>query len=299
MPVSVDVRTGLAAGVGSMLLWGSLPLYFKALQIIPADLMLAHRVLWSALLGLVILFAAQELGRFWATVYNWRVFALLCASGAIIGANWFTYILAVFDDRIMEASLGYYINPLLTFLCGALFFGERFSKVQLAAILLAVLGVFNQWLVVGVFPIYGLGLCITFAAYAVIRKSVDVDSRVGFAFETLILAPLALAFLYWSSLQGRELFAPTVWQTGLLTVGTGVFTAAPLILFTMAARRLRLSTIGLLQFMGPTLQLVLAVILGEVFTAAHGITFGLIWSGVGLFCWSLWNQERERSGVSA
>jgi chloramphenicol-sensitive protein RarD len=208
-----------------------------------------------------------------------RVMFTLLASSLAIATNWTIYIWAVTNDRVLEGSLGYFINPLITFVFAAIFFGERFKPLQLAAVAIATAGVLNQTLVVGQFPWVSLSLALSFAIYGVIRKTTPVDSRVGFGMEAIWLAPVAAAV---SAVlpAGRDACVrrgdPAMSSLLLLA---GPLTAAPLILFAMGARRLKLSTIGVLQYIGPSLQFALALALGEKFTMGHAVTFGLIWTG--------------------
>ena len=276
-----------------MTMWGVLPLYFTALSMVSPDLMLSHRIAWSVPVGIGLLIVAGRWGDFVAAMRNRRTFLAILAAGALIGLNWLTYIWAVQQERVLEASLGYYINPLVNFMLGAILFAERFSKLQILAMVLACLGVLNQWLYVGVFPWVALTLCATFAVYSVIRKVTPIDSRIGFTGEVLVLLPLALVYMASLGRPVMELFPDGQFETFLLVM-SGVITAAPLILFGVAARRLNLSTIGLIQFLGPTLQFLIGLYLGEAFTLAHFVTFSLIWSGVGLFCFALWRQDHRR-----
>lgn len=285
-----DKRMGLLAALSAYVMWGLLPLYFKTVQSVSPDAVLAHRVAWSLPTGLLLVIVAGRYRDIATVLSNRCNFQLLLLSGALIGFNWLIYIWAVNNEKVMEASLGYYINPLFNFLFGALLFGERFSKLQFVAIALAALGVLNQTLNVGSFPWIAMSLCLTFAVYSIIRKYVEVDGRVGFVIEVLLLAPFAIAYLVYLWSRGAPFLAEDV-SVSVWIALSGIITAAPLIFFSIAARRLRLSTIGILQYIGPSLQFALALYFGEPFKAAHAITFGLIWVGMGLFSYSLWRQD--------
>jgi chloramphenicol-sensitive protein RarD len=297
MPVSLDPRaemkTGLLAAIGAYVLWGFLPLYFKLLGETSPTVILAHRIVWSVPTALILIAAAGKMGELRAILSQRKILFGLFLSSLAIASNWTIYIWAVTHNRVLEGSLGYFINPLVTFMFAAMFFGERFRPLQLAALAIATAGVLNQTLVVGQFPWISLSLAFSFAIYGAIRKTIPVDSRVGFAAEALWLAPAAALYLLFFLPAGTHAFGDGNINLVLLLLAAGPVTAAPLILFAMGARRLRLSTIGLLQYIGPSLQFMLALWLGETFTAGHAVTFGLIWTGVLVFTLSAWRAERR------
>lgn len=291
--LSAHTRVGLFAAAGAYGLWGFLPIYFKLLGDVPPLLILAHRIVWSVPTALFLVLVAGKLGDLLDAIRRPRVRYMLLASALAVAVNWTLYIWAVTQDRILEGSLGYFINPLITFLFAALFFGERFNRLQLVALAFAALGVANQALVVGEFPWIALSLAVSFALYGVIRKRAPVDSRVGLTVETMWLAPAALAGLFLLTPPGASIFGDAPPLVAFLLVLAGPVTAAPLILFGIGARRLRLSTIAMLQYLGPTLQFIVGLTYGEAFTPAHAVTFGLIWAGVVLFTVSAWRAERQ------
>ncbi|HSS12455.1 MAG TPA: EamA family transporter RarD, partial [Rhizomicrobium sp.] len=254
---------------------------------------LAQRIVWSVPTALVLVMLAGKGQELFELRKQRRVLFTLLASSFAIAANWTIYIWAVTNGRVLEGSLGYFINPLITFLFAALFFGERFRPLQLAAVGIAAAGVANQALVVGEFPWVSLSLAITFGTYGAIRKTTPVDARVGFAMEAIWLAPAAALYLLFFLPQGVSAFGDNTPGYVTLLMLAGPFTAAPLILFAMGARRLKLSTLGLLQYIGPTLQFILALVWGERFTPAHAVTFGLIWLGVIVFTVSARLAERR------
>lgn len=283
MPTNAETRNGLFAAIGAYILWGFLPLYFKLLGDTPPLVILAHRIVWSVPTALILIMAAGKWGELTGLWRQPKVLMTLLGSSIAIAANWTIYIWAVTNGRVLEGSLGYFINPLVTFVFAAFFFGERFKPLQLLALGIATAGVLNQTLVVGEFPVISLSLAVSFAIYGAIRKTTPVDSRVGFGMEAIWLAPFAATYLLFFLPAGTQAFGngdPAF--IGLLLLA-GPFTAAPLILFAMGARRLKLSTIGVLQYIGPSLQFMLALWLGEAFTMGHAVTFGLIWLGVILF----------------
>ena len=283
MPTNIEIRTGLFASIGAYVLWGFLPLYFKLLGETSPPVILAHRIVWSVPTALVLIVAAGKWGELTGLWRSPRVMFTLLASSLAIATNWTIYIWAVTNGRVLEGSLGYFINPLITFVFAAIFFGERFKPLQLVALGMATAGVLNQTLVVGEFPWVSLSLALSFAIYGVIRKTTPVDSRVGFGMEAIWLSPVAAAYLMFFLPGGTQAFGNGDPGYVVLLLLAGPVTAAPLILFAMGARRLKLSTIGVLQYIGPSLQFVLALLLGEVFTPAHAVTFGLIWLGVVIF----------------
>ncbi len=283
MPTNIEIRTGLFASIGAYVLWGFLPLYFKLLGETSPPVILAHRIVWSVPTALVLIVAAGKWGELTGLWRSPRVMFTLLASSLAIATNWTIYIWAVTNGRVLEGSLGYFINPLITFVFAAIFFGERFKPLQLVALGMATAGVLNQTLVVGEFPWVSLSLALSFAIYGVIRKTTPVDSRVGFGMEAIWLSPVAAAYLMFFLPGGTQAFGNGDPGYVVLLLLAGPVTAAPLILFAMGARRLKLSTIGVLQYIGPSLQFVLALLLGEVFTPAHAMTFGLIWLGVVIF----------------
>ena len=297
MPTDLDtrseMRTGLFAAIGAYALWGFLPLYFKLLGETSPTMILAHRIVWSVPTALILVAAAGKLGDLRDVLRHRKILFGLFFSSLAIACNWTIYIWAVTHNRVLEGSLGYYINPLITFLFAAMIFGERFRPLQLAALGIAAAGVINQTLVVGQFPWISLSLAFSFAIYGAIRKTIPVDSRVGFAAEALWLAPAAALYLLFFLPQGTHAFGDGNTSLVLLLLLAGPVTAAPLILFAMGARRLRLSTIGILQYIGPSLQFMIALLLGEPFTAGHAVTFGLIWTGVLVFSLSAWRAERR------
>ena len=298
MTETKNSQFGLFAALGCYSLWGFLPIYFKLVGNVSPDLVLAHRIFWSVPTGIVLIALANRWRDVWEVVKDKKRLAWLALSGALMGLNWLIYIWAVQQERVMEGSLGYFINPLFSFVLAAIFFGERFSKIQLLAIVLASLGVLNQTINVGQFPWVAISLCITFGLYGAIRKKVIVDSRTGFLLEVLLLLPFAMAYLGYAWSQGAPLIAETTSDSILLSLA-GIVTAVPLILFALAARRLRLSTIAIMQYIGPTLQFFVALYYGEAFTTGHAITFGFIWLGVIVFTYGAWTRDRREKLAAA
>lgn len=277
------MRTGLFAAMAAYFIWGFLPLYFQFLGETSPTVILAHRIVWSVPTALVLIAVAGKWGELTGLWRQPRVLFILLGSSIAIAANWTIYIWAVTNHRVLEGSLGYFINPLINFMFAAFLFGERFRPLQLAALVIAAAGVLNQTLVVGQFPWVSLSLAISFAIYGAIRKTTPVDSRVGFGMEAIWLAPFAATYLMFFLPAGTHAFGNGDIGYVALLLAAGPLTAAPLILFAMGARRLKFSTIGILQYIAPSVQFFLALALGEPFTMGHAVTFGLIWTGALLF----------------
>lgn len=281
--MSPALRLGFFCCLGCYTIWGALPLYFRALDHIQPSEMLAHRIIWSVPTGLILIVIARNWKDLRAALTRKHVM-WLSVSALVIGINWLVYIWAVSQERVMEASLGYYINPLVNVLIGAVFFSERLRMAQWLAVGLAGVGVAVMTVALGYLPWVAVVLCLTFAFYSVIRKQVQVDSRAGFVVEAALLAPLAMIWLGWFVAQpdGR-LFGDGGWDIPLL-LAAGPITATPLILFAIAAKRLRLSTIGMMQYIGPTIQFLISVyVFKEAFGLTHAIAFGFIWSALIVF----------------
>jgi len=283
MPANPETRAGFFAAMAAYGLWGFLPLYFQFLGAMPPLTILAHRIIWSVPTALILVAAAGKLPEFAGLTRQPRLLFTLLGSSLAIATNWTIYIWAVTNHRVLEGSLGYFINPLVVFLFAALFFGERFRPLQLLALAIAALGVLNQTLVVGQFPLVSLSLAFSFAIYGAIRKTTAVDSRVGFGMEALWLAPVALVYLLFFRPAGTAAFGSGEPGFVALLLLAGPLTSLPLMLFAIGARRLHLSTIGILQYIAPSIQFLIALLMGEPFTQGHAITFGLIWFGVILF----------------
>ncbi|MBD0334388.1 MAG: EamA family transporter RarD [Cyanobacteria bacterium Co-bin13] len=284
---SPSPASGLSAGPLYAVLaygsWGLLPIYWKFFGQVPAVEVLTHRMIWSAvfLSGLLlILRRGAEVGqilRSRQTLFRLLITALL------LTFNWGLYIYGVNSDRVVETSLGYFINPLVSVLLGFLFLKERLQWGQRLAVLLAVIGVTIFVWQFGAVPWIALALAFSFAFYGLLRKIVPVSPLVGLAVETLLITPFAIALvLYWSTTGESHLGAS--WQITLLFVGAGVMTSLPLLWFNNAAKRLRLSTLGFFQYLAPSIQLMLGVFLyREPFTSTHAVTFGLIWLALILY----------------
>ncbi len=288
-----DRRLGLAAGLGAFSIWGLAPVYFKQLAQIRADEIIAHRVVWSVLfLGLILLFRKRR-AVFAHLRLTRREFQALCLTALLISANWLVFVHAVNTDRILATSLGYFINPLMSVILGLLVFRERLVPAQTLAVLIAAAGTTYMAWRLGEVPWISLTLAASFAAYGVIRKLLNVGPMVGLFWETLIISPLALIWLWRMSHNNSLMFDPAQPASAALLAGTGIFTVAPLLLFAAGVKRIALTTIGLLQYLAPSITFALAIfVYGETFTMDHAITFGLVWLGLILFFWASWQRVR-------
>lgn len=294
---------GVLYALSSFALWGFNPIYFKAVAAVPSLEVLGHRIVWSVPFLALLVTAARGWGEVARAVRSRRIFAILLLTGAILASNWLLYIYAVSSGQILESSIGYYINPLVNVLLGFLVLGERLRPLQWLAVALAAAGVLNLAIVNGVFPWLGLSLAVTFGFYGLLRKLARVESAPGLFVETLILSPAALTYLTWLGLAGVGHFAAVSIGFDLLLMLAGPVTAVPLLLFASGVRRIDLATLGFCQYLSPTLQFLLAVLVyGEVFTPAHGVTFALIWIAVAIFSFEAFARARraryiERQGA--
>ena len=281
---TTSVRAGLAAGFGAYVIWGLMPLYLRLLQGVPAGDVLSHRIAWSLLVLAVVLAVSGGWRRLAAILRNRRLVLMLLASAIAIGINWLVYTWAILAGQVLDTSLGYFINPLLNVVFGVALFGERLSRVQWAAVALAGLGVAVQTAAMGYLPWVSLVLALSFGMYGLIRKKAGVDGLSGLVVETLLLAPIAF---FWLATRPYDFGDLPGWQIGVLAA-SGIITATPLLLFGRAARILPLSTLGLIQYLSPTLVFFQAIFLfGEALEPARLAAFACIWTGLALYTWSL------------
>jgi len=291
-------RDGIVSAFIAYFLWGLFPLYFIVVKDVPAFEVLAHRIIWAVPFGALIIHLRQQWSEVIGALKHRRTFMFLILSAILITGNWLVYIWAVQLEQINQASLGYYINPLLFALAGVFLFGEKLRKAQTAAVILAAIGVSILTFSGGEFPAIALFLGVTFATYGVIRKQVVVGGMPGLFIETLVLLPFALCYLLWIMLAGEAAFSFTDPSLAGILLLAGPLTVTPLLFFALAARRLNLSTLGMMQFIAPTLQFVIAVIYGEQLTSAHLICFSLIWLAVILFSIDAWRTNRTLGRIN-
>ena len=283
-PMGEPVGAGLLFGLAAYGWWGLQPLYFKAMKDVPPTVLLAHRTIWCAVFLAFLLSALRRWADFRRCLSSKRLVALLATSSVLLAINWLLFIVGVATNRMVETSLGYFINPLFSVLLGVVVLRERPRRLQLVAILLAAAGIVHRIYSLGELPLIALGLAGSFGLYGLVRKIANVESLTGLTLETLVLAPAGITYLAWQVLQGNDLFGNVAPVTQGFVLASGVITSIPLLCFGAAARRLPLSTLGFLQYVAPSIQLALAVgWYGEPFTVDHAISFGFIWAGLALF----------------
>ncbi len=289
-------RTGLFAALAAFVIWGLLPLYLRPLGHVPALQITAHRIVESCLLVFLYLGFKGQLGAVRAALAHPQSRLRLVGSTVVISINWLVYVWAVGNGHVVDASLGYFINPLVSVLMGVALLSERLNRAQWLAVAIAACGVAFLTYVTGRVPWIALVLALTFGTYGLIRKVVAVESVPGLAVETLLLFPLALGWLVWCELQGTCAFGHQGPLVNGLLVGSGVVTATPLALFAFGARRIRLSTVGLLQYVGPTLQFLTGVLVfREPFPHTRLIGFVIIWSALAVYIGdNLWRRRGAR-----
>lgn len=284
-----DSASGAAYALAAYGIWGITPLYWKALERVPAAELLDYRVLWSCASALVLLAATRRFGLLREVLATRRTALAMLVSGLLIAANWLTFIHAVEIGRVLSTSLGYYINPLVSVLLGLVLLGERLSRAQALAVALAGLGVAWMALRLGELPWISCVLAGSFALYGLVRKLAAAPPLVGFALEMLFLAPLAAGHL--AVLGSRGELARAGLGLHALVACAGPITAAPLLCFASAAKRLPLSSLGFFQYVAPSLAFALAVgLFGEHFTRAHAVTFGCVWLALALYSTDLLRQ---------
>ncbi len=288
-------KSGLAYALLSFSLWGVFPLYWKLLLHVPPQQILAHRIVWS-MLFLFIILAWRRNRLFLQYLSSPKLVGTLILSSAFIGINWFTYIYAVNNDHIVDASLGYYINPMVNILLGVVFLKERLTRIQLIAVVFAFAGVGYLTFHYGKLPVLSLVLAFSFGFYGLIRKKANLQSMPGLMVETLLLAPIALWYLWHVNTIGIGAFGHYSLKSDLLLVLAGPVTALPLFWFGIAATRIPLSTVGFMQYLAPSIQLLIGIfVFSEPFNSAYMVSFGLVWIGLGIYTYSLILELRRRN----
>jgi chloramphenicol-sensitive protein RarD len=284
---------GFLFALSAYLLWGVQPIYMKALAHIPAAEVVAHRIVWSVPLAGIVLILLGRTADVRAAFRSPRTLAMAALTASIITVNWGIYVWAIAADRAIEAALGYYINPLFSVFLGAVILGERLTRMQLAAIGLAVLAVaLLTWESAGL-PWVSLGLAVTWGFYGLFKKTLPIGPNQAFFLEVTLLAPLALAYTAWLAATGQGHFRVDGGTDFWMLLGCGLVTTAPLMLFANGAKLLRLSTIGMMQYIGPTFIFLIAVfIFREPFGVERAIAFGLIWAALIVYTWSAFRPKR-------
>lgn len=293
-------RTGILYAAGAYLAWGLFPVYWRQLDHFPAWVILGHRILWSWVFLAILLGISRRWSEVFQVFRRPKVLLTLFATTSLVSVNWFLFIWAVNEGHVTQASLGYYINPLINVLLARFFLGETLRRPQLLAVLLAGAGVLYFTVSLGVFPWISVALASTFGVYGLVRKQADVAPLPGLTIETGLATPFAIALLFYASEQGGGPLFGTGWRDAIFLLGSGTATALPLLWFAAGAKRLRYTTMGILQYIAPTGQLALAVALyGESFTPSHAITFALIWAAIVLYAWDAFRTGAARAALAS
>ncbi|AGA68032.1 rarD protein [Desulfitobacterium dichloroeliminans LMG P-21439] len=276
-------KTGVLYAFAAYIVWGLLPIYWKTLQGVPALEILAHRIVWSFAFVTMLIVLKKQWGRVGSILRDRSKLLGLVLSALLITANWYIYIWAVNSNKVVEASLGYYFNPLLVVLIGIIVLGERIDRWQIASLALAAIGVLILAFEYGRIPWISLGLAVTFALYGLAKRLVNVDSLLGLALETAVVAPIALIYL-WVGTKSGGVIGDYGMSKLLLLMGAGIVTAIPLLWFANAAKSVPFATIGFIQYLSPTLNLLLGVLVfHEEFTSTHAWSFGFIWVALAVY----------------
>jgi len=276
-------KKGILYAVGAFLMWGLFPVYWKQLELIPALQLIGHRIAWSFILLMLVILFSRQWRDFRATL-NIKTIRIYLIAALLISVNWFTYVWAVNSGFVVETSLGYYINPLFSVLLGVLVFRERLRRAQWIPIGLAAAGVIYLTAHYGSLPWIALTLAFTFGLYGLVKKTAPLSSLYGLTLETGLLFLVAVAFLLYSEAMGQGAFLHSGLKADSMMVGAGLVTTVPLLLFASAAQRVPLTTIGVLQYINPTMQFLLGVLLyKEPFTHERLIGFSIVWAGLILF----------------
>ncbi|MEN7341682.1 MAG: EamA family transporter RarD [Pseudomonadota bacterium] len=277
-------REGVITAVLAYTMWGFMPVYLILVKTVPATEMLLHRIIWSVPFGALIIAMRGQWGEVGRALRSRKMIGWLALAAFFIALNWLVYIFAVQRQQIFQASLGYYINPLLYVLVGVLFFSEVLRRAQLFAVVLASAGVLVLTFSGGEFPWISLVLAASFTVYGVIRRQVEIGGMPGLFIETLLLLPVAMIGFGWLVNESASVFMDSDWPFRWLVILSGPITVLPLLCFALAARRLHLTTIGFLQYIGPSLQFMIGWLNGEVLSSARLVCFLLIWTAVIVFC---------------
>ncbi len=288
-----DSAKGFWLAVSSFILWGLFPIYFYLLREVSALEILAHRILWSMIL-LLVLGTIIKYPTKWHHLLKSKALLLPCIfSTLFLTVNWLIYIWAVANTMALQGSLGYFINPLVSVLLGVVILGERIKIIQLVGILFALVGVLFLILKTGEFPLIALALAFSFGTYGLIHKRYAIDALAGLTLETIISAPFAAGYMIYLFATSKHSFMAIGWETDLLLLMAGLVTSVPLLMFLASLKYLRLSTVGLLQYVAPTLQFLVAVfVIGEPFNHDKLISFSIVWLGLAIFSIEAIRQRR-------
>lgn len=291
-----DQQTGAGALFAfiAFLIWGLSPIYWKALHDVGAFEIILHRIVWSFVFLMPLVCLSRRWVEFKKTIKSPKMLSILLITSILVGGNWLIYIWAVNNGRVLQASLGYYINPLVNIVLGMVFLRERLRRAQTLAVILATLGVLNLTFRYGAFPWVSLALAFSFGIYGLVRKVAAVGALVGLTVETLLLTvPAGIWVLHLHRIDSGA-FLNSGLMTDLLLMGTGILTATPLLLFNLGAKRITLATLGFIQYTAPTGMLVLGIaVFEEPFTRIQAVTFALIWTALAIYSWDTARANRN------
>lgn len=292
-------RSGVFAALIAFFLWGVLPIFWKHLAFLPPVSIVAQRTLWSLVLLLPLVGFSKQREEFFSGLRQPRAYGWHALSGLMLSSNWLLYVWATLHNHVIEVALGYYLNPFLNMLFGTLWFGERHNRWQLSAIALALVGLCFQIPAVNGFPWITLVIALTFALYAVVRKVAPLGSLSGLTLETLLLAPIALGWLVWHSPSLPEAFGGT-WPHAWLVISSGAATAIPLFFFGYATRTIRLTTLGVLQFLAPTLQFLIGwLVYHEPMSPLRLLSFSFVWLAIAVYALDAWRGSARPTRATA
>ncbi|MER9946737.1 EamA family transporter RarD [Mesorhizobium sp. M0047] len=287
-------RRGFLLALGAYLLWGMLPFYMKAVAHLPLAEVIAHRIVWSVPIAAAVLVWAGRTADFKAALRSPHTIAMAALTAALISVNWGVYVWAIAVDRTVETALGYYINPLVSVVVGALLLGERLDRLQIAAVVLAAVAVAVLTIEGGKLPWVSLALAFSFAAYGFFRKTLPIGPSQGFLLEVLLLSVPALGYIIYLIATGQDHIVSSSGADTALLMGCGPVTSVPLLLFAFGAKLLRLSTIGIMQYIAPTMVFLIAVLIfDEPFGTTQAIAFALIWTALAMYSWSMLTTARR------
>lgn len=296
---STATNAGIINAISAYLMWGFAPLYFKLLSDVAATEILLHRVIWSTALLVIIVIVSRKWRQFISIVTNKTLVLKLVITSLFLATNWFMFIWAVNNDHLLDASLGYYINPLFNVALGMIFLGERLRKWQGFAVALAVVGVLIQVVMLGTIPIISLLLAGTFGIYGLLRKKLHVDSFVGLLVESLVMLPIGLIFWQFFLTSPTSNMFDNSWHFNTILIMAGIVTTAPLLCFTAAAKRLTLAALGFFQYIGPSIMFLLATFFyQEPLNTAKLATFGFIWTALVIFSWDSLKARKQQKLTS-
>lgn len=293
-------RRGFLLALGAYFLWGLLPFYMKAVAHLPLIEVISHRIVWSVPIAAAVLVWAGRTADFKAAIRSPKSLAMAALTATLISVNWGIYVWAIAVDRTVETALGYYINPLVSVVVGAVLLGERLDRIQIAAVVLATIAVTVLTVEAGKLPWVSLALAFSFAAYGFFRKTLPIGPSQGFLLEVLLLSVAALCYIGYLIATGQDHFVSSTGVDAALLIGCGPVTAVPLLLFAFGARLLRLSTIGIMQYIAPTMVFLIAVLIfDEPFGTTQAIAFALIWTALAMYSWSMFRGRELRQPTPA